>query len=313
MSRIKSTYDNALLTAVIVSDTHIDEKHPMPFLPKIRLNRALRDSQKSKTPIDVFLTVGDTTSRGSTANWELSMDCFPKYKPAEKVLLTVGNHDCWHDDGFESASKEYFKYFEKICGEKIERMYYSYIINGYHFIFLGNESEAGCEANISDEQVEWFRYEMKKAGDSGKPVFVFCHQSLNGKHGLPRTWDRDEDPNADPLDGGIGAKSNEIEAELKKYKNVFYFSGHSHMGLAGENKKKSEGYSSIEDDEGVTLINLPSLACGNHHGELNTFDIGMILEAYDDKVVLRFRNFYRKKDVLAFPLQDGKPIYIHKL
>ncbi len=313
MSRIKPLYDNIRLNAVIVSDTHIDEKHPMPFLPKVRLNRALRDSQRSKSPVDVFLTVGDTTSRGSRANWELSVDCFSKYTPAKKIIFTVGNHDCWNDDGFDVAISEYYAYFEKICGDKINRPYYSYVINGYHFVFLGNDSDAGCEANISDEQFDWFRDEMKKAGNSGKPIFVFCHQSLNGKHGLPRTWSEKEDPNAKPDEGGIGARSDEIEAEMKEYKDVFYFSGHSHMGVAGEEKQKTEGYSSIEVDEGLTLVNFPSLACGNHHGDLNTFDIGMVLEAYDDKVVLRFRNHFRKCDVTSVSLQNGKPVFIHNL
>lgn len=306
MSRMTPLYKDIRLNCTIVSDTHIDEKHPMPWLPKLRLKQALADAQRSEKPVDAFITVGDTTSLGSIANWELALDCFKKYRPAENIILTIGNHDAWNDDGYDTAIRNYYSYFEKICGVKQDKPYFSYVINGYHLIFLGNESEAGCEAQIGDGQMKWFAGEMDAGTAGGRPVFVFCHQSLNERHGLPRTWDESEKWD-DLSDGGIGDRSGEVAAILKAHRNVFYFSGHSHMGFGGERLLKKEGYASFENEDGVELINLPSLACGNHHGEIRQMGMGAQLEVYDDRVVIRPRSFKRHSWIESVPIRDGKP------
>ena len=307
MSSLKPLYNGIRLNALIVSDTHIDCKHPLPALPKYWLRSAAKDAEKSVHRMDAFITVGDTTSRGSEKNWQMVAQALKKRNPADRVIFAIGNHDCWNDDGFDAAIENFYKYSKSITGNKRETPYFSHIINGYHFVFLGTDSDSGCEAQFSDEQMAWFASEMEKAGKSGKPVFVFCHQSLNGRHGLPRTWDREEKPDRDPMEGGIGERSDEVAAILKKYKNVFYFSGHSHMGLCGENKAKTEGYSSFEYEDGVCLINLPSLACGNHHGEVDSMGIGVVLEVYEDRVVIRPRFTSTNRWNKSVMIKDGKP------
>ena len=157
--------------------------------------------------------------------------------------------------------------------------------------------------------MEWFREEMEKAGKTRKPIFVFCHQSLNGRHGLPRTWDRHENPDRALDEGGIGERSEEVAEILKKYKNVFYFSGHSHMGLCGEDMMAKEGYSTFEAEDGVTLINMPSLSCGNHHGEMQGIGIGIQLEIYESKVVLRPKNYITGKFITKLNIKDKKPFF----
>ncbi len=301
-------YNDIKLCATIVSDTHIDEKNPTKWFPMMLLKRALKGAKLSRS--DAFITVGDTTSRGSRANWDMTRECFRKYPDAaKKIILTIGNHDGWNDDGFDSAIKEYYSAYKDICSRNISTPYFSEIINGYYFICIGTDADSGCEAEISDTQMKWFSEEMEKAGKTDKPVFVFCHQSLNQRHGLPRTWDRHEIPDRDPLDGGIGARSDEVASVLKKYKNVFYFSGHSHMGLCGEDMTAKEGYASFEEEDGVTLINLPSLACGNHHGEYIKTGVGIQLEIYEDKVVLRPKNYFSGKWITGINIRNKKPYY----
>lgn len=305
---MKYLYDDIKLCATIVSDTHIDEKHPIKILPMYHLIKALKDAEKNGA--DAFITVGDTTSRGSKKNWDMTRKCFNKVPDAaKKIILTIGNHDGWNDDGYDAAIKEYYSAYKDICKREINTTYFSEIINGYYFICIGTDSDSGCEAAISDTQMDWFRAEMKKAGETNKPIFVFCHQSLNQRHGLPRTWDRHEDPNRPLTDGGIGDRSDEVAEILKSYKNVFYFSGHSHMGLCGEDMKTAEGYSTFEEEDGVTLINLPSLACGNHHGEIQKTGIGLQLEIYEDKVILRPKSFISGKYITKLNIKDKKPYY----
>lgn len=300
--------DKIKLCATIVSDTHIDENHPTKIIPMYILMKALKGAKKANS--DAFITVGDTTSRGSRINWDMTRSCFRRIPDAaKKIILTIGNHDGWNDNGFDDAVKEYYSAYEDICHRKINTTYFSEILNGYYFICIGTDSDSGCEAEISDKQMTWFRNEMEKAGATNRPVFVFCHQSLNQRHGLPRTWDRHEDPNRPLTDGGIGDRSDEIADILKKYKNVFYFSGHSHMGLCGEDMKASEGYSTFEEEDGLTLINLPSLSCGNHHGQLQGLGIGLQLEVYEDKVILRPKNYISGRFITKLNIKNKKPYY----
>ena len=304
MSKITPLHQNVKLLLAVTSDNHIDHKHPIPALPVYWLTQSLKDAEKSAHPVDAYITVGDTTSRGSEKNWQMARRCFQKTRPAKHIFLTVGNHDLWGDDDFEAVKARYLRYSNEICKTNHTNTWFSHVVNGYKLVFLGNTADAGCEAHLGEEQLAWLNAELDAA--AGKPAFVFCHQSLNGRHGLPRTWDRNETA-TDPMEGGIGTESDAVAAILKAHKNVFYFSGHSHMGLCGEARKKAENYASFEEEDGVQLINLPSLACGNHHGDDRSMGIGVIVEAYADRVVIRPRNFAHRSMNRKVLIRDGKP------
>ncbi len=307
MSRIKPLYNGAKLVLTITSDNHIDRKNPTPFVPMGLTRASLIDSGRSVRKVDAYITVGDTTSRGDETNWRMAVLTFKGAHPAEHVYLTVGNHDLWYDDkGYDAAFSNYVEYSNRICGTSHEKTWFSHELNGYKLIFLGNTRDAGCEAHLGQDQIDWLKKELDEA--DGAPAFVFCHQSLNGRHGLPMTWNKSGE-STDPLEGGIGEESDAVAEILKAHKNVFYFSGHSHMGLGGENCLKNEGYASIEDEDGVTLINLPSLACGNHHGENRSLGVGVVVEAYLDRVVIRPRNFLTRSWIKSVAMKDGKPYY----
>ena len=79
------------------------------------------------------------------------------------------------------------------------------------------------------------------------------------------------------------------------------------MGLCGEARFRAEGYASFEQEDGVTLVNLPSLACGNHHGDDRSMGIGVLLEVYEDRVVIRPRNFAHRSMNRKVLIRDGKP------
>ncbi len=307
--RMKPLYDNIRLNCMILADTHIDEKHPMPWLPMLKLKQALKDSENSKAPVDALVIVGDTTSRGSRANWEMTKECFKKYTPAKNILLAIGNHDTWNDDGCDRALEEYRRACADIGAQGDKKVYFSKVINGYHLIFLGSENDIGCCASISDEQLDWFEDEMKKADESGKPVFVFCHQSLNQRHGLPKSGSREKREDLPPWEDGVGDASDRIAEIMHAHKNVYYFSGHSHMGLCGEKQKAKEGYSSFETEGDIELINLPSLACGNHSGETPKNSIGVQLEVYENKVVIRPRYYTTKSWFTKVKIRNGKPYF----
>ena len=74
-----------------------------------------------------------------------------------------------------------------------------------------------------------------------------------------------------------------------------------------------QGYASFEQEDGVTLVNLPSLACGNHHGDDRSMGIGVLIEVYADRVAIRPRNFARRTMNRSVTIKDGKPYWEQRL
>ncbi|MBQ7639166.1 MAG: metallophosphoesterase [Clostridia bacterium] len=314
MGKITPKYENCLLSCVIVSDMHIDKKHPMPWLPKWMLKRSLSDCENAAVRQDAFIGVGDTTSRGNAVNWEMTEDCFKKHpSPADHILLALGNHDTWNDNGYDDAINEYYRAMKIICGRDFTKQFFSQNIKGYKFIIMGSIGDVGDAPVIGEEQLLWLDKELCEGADGGKPVFVFNHQALNGRHGLPDSFSANPPKDVDPMEGGIGKESEAVEKLLKKHKNVFFFSGHSHMGFCSEQWKKQNGFSNFEEEDGLVMVNLPSLSCGNHSCEDNRNGDGIVMEVYSDKVLLRLRDFRTRKWMENLAISNGKPYFEKKL
>ena len=85
------------------------------------------------------------------------------------------------------------------------------------------------------------------------------------------------------------------------------------MGICGDKFAEKSGYSSFETHDGVNYINLPCLTRPNHHGETDKTGWGYLLEVYDSKVVIRPRNYVRKKMNKRIIIQNGKPYFEVKI
>ncbi|GAA4335327.1 metallophosphoesterase [Mucilaginibacter gynuensis] len=108
--------------------------------------------------------------------------CVPK--PANQVIMdawngfkgtkyhVIGNHD--NDGGFSHD--------EVVSFWNAKAKYYSFDLNGYHFIVLnGNERLPGSAAKgypnaIGDEQRDWLKHDLDS---TALPVIVFCHQGID--------------------------------------------------------------------------------------------------------------------------------------
>ena len=272
-----------LLRVAVISDLHIDRRHWRAR----RLERALARMERSEHIPDLLIVPGDITDNGEEGSWQCAARSFAKYRPAGLVLFAIGNHDT---DGGETGQRNFIQYTNKICGLRLEKPYYSRAVNGIPFLFLGSEGSA-LDAVLSEEQIAWFENEAAAAAETGKPVFVICHQSFNGTHGLPYTWNRDHSA-TDPMEGGIGVKNDRIRAILSQYRNVFYISGHIHEGLCRGKSENGYTWSTVEDLNGIRLINAPCFMFPNHDGDPMPGK-GYMLEIFDDRVILLGRDFLR--------------------
>lgn len=296
--KIARAEENCRLSFAAISDIHLDES--FSFISDGMLELGLMDMEKAAERLDAVVFDGDITNHGYFEQWDIFANSVGNHDIADNLLIVTGNHDTWgpNRDDFnnpvDGVKPTFCKYNKSIAGRDISEMYYSEIINGYYFIVLGSEEDHTC-AYISDTQLEWFAAEMAKAAETGLPVFVFMHQPVNQTHGLPYNWNLDEE---DPFDeGGIGEQSDRVVEILKKYDNVFYISGHIHAGLKNDDSKIGVDYASVEymkNDNGnnITLINLPCFANPDVlRGAHLANGCGFVIEAYDDEVLLRARNF----------------------
>lgn len=279
----KPLYDDCKVNFAVISDIHMTEEKARADM----LRFGLQDMQESESPLDALICSGDLTDHGEPEEWANLERAFADYTPAKNIILAQGNHDTWTGDDDYALSRELFiEYNEKIADREIDEVYYSTKINGYTFIVLGSESDH-TYATVSDEQVAWLEAEMEKASQDGLPIFVINHWPINESHGLPETWGDDEPM---PDDGGIGDKSEEVEAILKSYDNVFYITGHIHSGFVNDSQTDVYGYASVESDGSFHSINLPQYMYLTIRGRIAN-GTGFTFEVYEDKVEIRARSF----------------------
>lgn len=189
----------------IVADVHQDIIHD----GYARL-RFFMDDMKKRKP-DFIIQMGDfALPRKQNQPF---LDIWNEFEgPGYHVL---GNHDM-RDFGFTKQ--------QTMDWWKMEKRYYSFDHNGFHFIVLdGNEQNpepwTGYPRYIATEQREWLKNDLAK---TTKPTIIFCHQSL-------------EKP-----EGGV-ENNEEVRNILEKAKNssnqlkvIACLSGHHHTDYVRE-------------------------------------------------------------------------------
>lgn len=281
---ISHARENCNASFAVVADVHIKNGSFRQTL----LELGLYDMEKAEDKLDAVVFDGDTTDQGNEKMWKRFSDALSKYDCATNKIIVMGNHDSRGPvkGDLEKTKQKFIELNKNLSNREISEVYYSTTINGYPAIVLGSEGNSTW-ADISQNQIDWFAQEMKKASLTGKPIFVFCHQSFNGTHGLPYTWDMKESDN--PALGGMGDASDDILNIIKQYNNVFYISGHIHTGFTKEDNKYIQ---SVERHGNYTLINLPSYGYADaKRGNHLPIGTGYVVEVYDDQVLLRARNF----------------------
>ena len=299
-AKIARAEEECRVSFATISDLHLRGNFKLIFQGMLELG--LEDFSGAKDRLDAVVFDGDITNNGTIEEWDVFAEALSNYDIADNTIIVTGNHDTWGpytdddkwDDPEEGFKPTFIKYNKIIAGREITEMYYSEIINGYHFIVMGAE-EDHVWSYISPEQISWLDAELAKSADTGLPTFVFLHQPVNETHGLPYTWELDD--TQPPEEGGIGEQNAEVVKVLKKYDNIFFISGHIHAGLKVESDSIGADYASVEymkNDNGnnITLINLPSYMYPDFiRGGHIANGCGWVVEAYDTKVMLRARNF----------------------
>jgi len=247
---------NLKLQFSVAADVHMETYTLFRFRD---FARTLQDMGAAKQKQNALVLVGDNTMNGQPTEYIMLYGLLSQYNKAANLLVAMGNHDLnMGAYATPTAIARHALFLRSYTGQVIDKPYYSKMINGCIFIVLGDEDPfEDCTATISRAQLDWLATTLEATAKE-KPVFIFLHQQLIHSFG---GW------------GSVGEQSEEIRRIIEGYSNVFFFNGHLHRPYE------------VKEIDGVTYINLPTLLSGGTNG------IGCQVEAYEDKVLLRARNY----------------------
>ncbi|MGI6249605.1 MAG: metallophosphoesterase family protein [Acutalibacteraceae bacterium] len=277
--------DDILLNVSILSDTHLDARLP---LGQLLLARALDDINGADAAVDAVVVSGDLTNYGDGESIRAFYELFHKHCGGLDRVIAAGNHDLGHVDDVtqQEARQRLIDLYNAYTGAETENIYYAVTINGYRFIVLSDQSDDSWDRpEMFDDQFEFLDEQLSEATADGKPAFVVCHWPVEGVNGQSEVWDY----------GSMGTENSlKARAVLEKYSNVFFISGHVHTGINGDLTQRMFGFSCVEEQNGVTYVNLPTFLLVNRYG-IPWGGMGFQMEVYADRVLFRARNYITSK------------------
>ncbi len=246
-----------------------------------RLRAAAEDLKNASSNLDALLVAGDIAENGLECEYEV-VSGHLNGSGIDNYLMVVGNHDI-RLRSYKQVVNRFTSFqneLNKNAGSEltVDKLNYSYEINGYTFIVLGNDKSVFEENYFSEEQLKWLDETLKAKAVDGKPVFVALHQPLALTHGLPTTWGNGTNEKA----GHVGEQSDVLYEIMNKYSNVILITGHLHTGF---------GQYSYEKIGNIHGVNVPSTTIVNKDGDYNEPATGYVTEVYSDKVIFRARDF----------------------
>lgn len=267
--------ENANMTFIAWGDTQVSN---YLYSRNQYAKNACQDLVNSDIEFDAFVLAGDIAENGLSAEYATLYDYLVPVK-TKAYIFSEGNHDI-RLRAFSQSSKRFKNFVNTLNSDNdltIDKLYYSYEVNGYKFIVLASDRSEFEENWFSDEQLTWLDSELSDSAQDGKPVFVINHQPLAYTHGLPDTW-------GSPVEsaGSVGKQSDELFDILNKYENVVFITGHLHTAF---------GEYLYEKKDNVFLVNLPSVGIENKDGIYNQAGLGFIVSVTDDQVIFSARDF----------------------
>ncbi len=239
---------------VIMSFSAVSDIHVESNNPKpYNVFRDVLEGLKSGADNDAVVFLGDNTMNGQTIENIFFFTAVRAMKPAENIFVALGNHDIGNGNGdYDKFRNEYILNNRFYLGNDINKPYFYKVVNGCYMIFLASEDLAVNDCFMTEAQLTWLRSVLDEATASGKPIFVFNHH---------------------PLYQLIGVERDALAEILNDYEDVLYLYGHTH--------KELDEYS-FGTEGGVDVINVPRSTAEGY---------GVVVEVYEDEVVVRGRNF----------------------
>ena len=267
---------NLKLSFSVLSDIHSGE---------IKLDYAIKDLHSINPRMDAMVLNGDTVDQGLDEQYGVISRCLTLDKPflPGRVIKTIGNHEFYNYKKGVNTPKDVEAFVSRFLAFSNEKkVYYDTWINDYHFICLGSEKcytpELGTvRAYISTEQQKWLEEKLSEKYKPKKPIFIFLHQPINetvmGKN-----------------IGSNNVKAAQMSAILSKYPEAILFTSHTHYSLDLPGSFIQKGFSIMNTGS----VQEPLKPDGHGGDRRIGGSQGLYVEVYEDKVIIRGREFSKK-------------------
>jgi predicted phosphodiesterase len=272
-----STYGNKLYSFGALSDVHIDNDGTDEASATGDFIKALTFFNSNA---DLVAISGDLCNENSYNELSIYKNLVDTNSTIP-VYATRGNHDARY-----SISD-----FETYTGRGL---YFEETYNNDKFIFLGMSTEDYADGCFKKEELSWL--ENKLESYKNQRVFLFFHVFM------PNTCGNIN--NLYPY-SGLNLSSTEIQDFIRlmtKYKNVIYFSGHSHLEF--DLQRFGANANIFSDGTTCHRVHIPSCAkprknsFGISSADTYKYDAGSegyLVDVYENCIVLRGRDFIKQK------------------
>lgn len=272
-----STYGNKLYSFGALSDVHIDGDGSDERSSASDFSRALKFFNSNASLVAIS---GDLSCESGYNELSLFKDLVDT-NATIPVYASRGNHDCRY-----SISN-----FETYTGGSL---YFEQSYNNDKFIFLGMNAENYGDSCFTTEELDWL--ETKLESYKNQRVFLFFHVFM------PNTCGNIN--NLYPW-SGLNTSSSIVSrfvTMMTNYKNVIYFSGHSHLEFACQ--RFGANANIFSDGTTCHRVHIPSCAAPRKNdtgtSSSNTYQYnagsqGYLVDVYENCIVLRGRDFIKGK------------------
>ena len=259
----------------IVSDIHIDAYGEDYGDSQNDFINALNFYKNNN--VDFIVINGDLVNEGYEADYQKYVEIVNNHSNNISIKTIRGNHECYYDGGYNENNTRYATYIG-------QSNYYEFIKNNDVYLFLSAMKEDGN--NLTSEQTTWLAQKLEQYKNNR--VFLFTHY-MHGDVGTV---------------GGLYTKTQMQNSAfinlIKQYKNIVYFSGHSHteFNLQKLNKyAKIKKASDICNRVHVSSLARPRIYDGTNFTNSLSSSEGYLVEVYDNGIYLKGYDFAANKYV----------------
>lgn len=272
-----SKYGNKLYSFGALSDVHIDGDGTDERSSSSDFTKAI---QFLNSNANLICISGDLCNENGYNELSLFKNIVNS-KANIPVYASRGNHDCRY-----SISD-----FETYTGGSL---YFEQTYNNDKFIFLGMNTENYGNSCFTTEELDWL--ENKLESYKNQRVFLFFHVFMPNTCGNINSlypWSG--------LDSSSSVVTRFINL-MNTYKNVIYFSGHSHLEFACQ--KFGTNANIFSNGSTCHRVHIPSCAYPRKNDKgtsssdtygYNEGSEGYLVDVYENCIVLRGRDFAKEK------------------
>ena len=274
-------YGNKLYSVGLLSDIHIDGNGDGNNSDSGNSQRDFTNALQyfKNKAVDFICIDGDVTYYGYDADYAAYKSLISNYSIPIKAIR--GNHECYVN------GSDNYDYMNTKFQENVNDLYYEYIYNDDVYLFCGMYQES-TSTPFSNEELTWLSNKLEE--HKNKRVFLFVHYYY----------------------GDVGNVNNIVSIHkpisnqtfinlITNYKNVIYFSGHTH--LAFYHQEYGE-YANIKSASGLChRVHIPSCAkprisSDGTEGSAQVYaegSEGYLMDVYEKGIVLKGVNFETNK------------------